>query len=151
VKLIRGTVDYSRGRKAVSVSELRMIVGAGRLAALVASVSIGFSSAIFANPDASAQREIDHLLEFVAGSSCTFVRNGTDHPAQKASEHLAGKFRYAASRITTAEGFIRDLASRSSVSGEAYRVKCGKFDIPAGVWLTQELQRYRESRVRAAQ
>ena len=151
MKLIRGTVDYSRGRKAVSVSELRMIVGAGRLAALVASVSIGFSSAIFANPDASAQREIDHLLEFVAGSSCTFVRNGTDHPAQKASEHLAGKFRYAASRITTAEGFIRDLASRSSVSGEAYRVKCGKVDIPAGVWLTQELQRHRESRVRAAQ
>jgi len=151
VKLIRGTVDYSRGRKAVSVSELRMIVGAGRLAALVASVSIGFSSAIFANPDASAQREIDHLLEFVAGSSCTFVRNGADYPAQKAGEHLAAKFRYAASRITTAEDFIRDLASRSSVSGDSYRVKCGKFDIPAGVWLTQELQRYRESRVRAAQ
>jgi len=30
-------------------------------------------------------------------------------------------------------------------------VKCGKADMPAGVWLTEELQRYRESRVRAAQ
>ena len=150
MKLGLGTVGHGAGRKAVSFSELRMIVHAGRLAALVAAVSLGFSSVIFANPDASAQREIDHLLEFVAGSSCTFVRNGTDYPAQKASEHLAGKFRYAASRITTADGFIRDLASRSSVSGEAYRVKCGKVDIPAGVWLTQELQRHRESRVRAA-
>ncbi|HKU87319.1 MAG TPA: DUF5329 domain-containing protein [Casimicrobiaceae bacterium] len=107
------------------------------------------SSALFANPDASAQREIDHLLVFVAGSSCTFVRNGTDYPAQKASEHLAGKLQYTASRITSAEDFIRDLASRSSVSGQAYRVKCGEADMPAGVWLTEELHRYRASRVRA--
>ena len=70
--------------------------------------------------------------------------------ADKASEHLAAKLRFAASRIATADDFIRDLASRSSVSGEAYRVKCGNVDTPAGFWLTDELQRYRKSRVRAA-
>ncbi len=128
----------------------RVIVRPGRLATFAAALTFALSSAVFGNPDASAQREIDHLLDFVAGSSCTFVRNGADHPAQEASEHLAGKFRFAVSRITTAEDFIRDLASRSSVSGEAYRVRCGKVDMPAGVWLTEELQRYRESRVRAA-
>lgn len=128
----------------------RVIVRPGRLATFAAALTFALSSAVFGNPDASAQREIDHLLEFVAGSSCTFVRNGTDYPAQKAREHLAGKFHYAASRIATAEDFIRDLASRSSVSDEAYRVKCGKVDMPAGVWLTEELRRYRESRVRDA-
>ena len=126
-----------------------MIARHSRLAAFAAALTFALSSAVFANPDGSAQREIDHLLEFVAGSSCTFVRNGADYPAQKAGEHLAGKFRYAASRITTAEDFIRDIASRSSVSGDAYRVKCGKVDMPAAVWLTEELQRYREARVRA--
>jgi len=135
----------------VPVSEQPVIVRHGRLATFAAALTIALSSAVFANPDASAQREIDHLLEFVARSSCTFVRNGADYPASKAGEHLAGKFRYAASRIATAEDLIRDLASRSSVSGQAYRVKCGKADMPAGVWLTEELQRYRESRVRAAQ
>jgi hypothetical protein len=127
-----------------------MIVRHSRLATFAAALTFALSSAVFANPDGSAQREIDHLLEFVARSSCTFVRNGADYPAQKAGEHLAGKFRYAASRITTAEDFIRDIASRSSVSGEAYRVRCGRTDMHAGVWLTEELQRYRESRVRAA-
>jgi len=126
-----------------------MIARHSRLAAFAAALTFALSSAVFANPDGSAQREIDHLLEFVARSSCTFVRNGADYPAQKAGEHLAGKFRYAASRITTAEDFIRDIASRSSVSGDAYRVKCGKVDMPAAVWLTEELQRYREARVRA--
>ena len=126
-----------------------MIVRHNRLAAFAAALTFALPSAVFAHPDGSAQREIDHLLEFVAGSSCTFVRNGADYPAQKAGEHLAGKFRYAARRIATAEDFIRDIASRSSVSGEAYRVKCGKVDMPAAVWLTEELQRYREARVRA--
>jgi len=82
VKLIRGTVGHGTGRKAVSVSELRMIVHAGRLAALVAAVSLGFSSAIFATPDASAQREIDHLLEFVilgGGRSASEAQCGNQH------------------------------------------------------------------------
>jgi hypothetical protein len=127
-----------------------MIVRHNRLAAFAAALTFALPSAVFAHPDGSAQREIDHLLEFVAGSSCTFERNGADYPAQKAGEHLTAKFRYAASRITTAEDFIRDLASRSSVSGDSYRVKCGKVDMPAGVWLTEELQRYREARVRTA-
>ena len=121
-----------------------------RLGTFAAVAMFTLSTAVFAAPDASAQREIDHLLAFVAGSSCTFARNGTDYTPQKAAEHLAGKLRFAASRIATAEDFIRDLASRSSVSGEGYRVKCGKADMPASEWLTEELRRYRESRVRNA-
>ena len=122
------------------------------MAALAAALTFTLvvSAGAFAAPGAPAQAEIDHLLKFVAASNCTFVRNGTQYAADKASEHLAAKLRFAASRIATADDFIRDLASRSSVSGEAYRVKCGNVDTPAGFWLTDELQRYRKSRVRAA-
>ena len=121
-----------------------------RFVSFAATLTFALATAVFADPNASAQREIDHLLAFVAGSSCTFTRNGTDYAAPKAAEHLAGKLRFAASHIGTAEDFIRDLASRSSVSGEGYRVKCNNIDMPADEWLTRELRRYREARVRAA-
>jgi len=134
----------------VPLSDLPMTARHWRLAAIAGALIFALSSAAFATPGAPAQAEIDHLLKFVAASNCTFVRNGTEYAADKASEHLAGKFRFAASRIATAEDFIRDLASQSSMSGEAYHVKCGKVDTPAGVWLTGELRRYRESRLRAA-
>ena len=85
------------------------------------------------------------LLNFVAASSCTFVRNGTEYPSDKAREHLATKYQFAGSRISTAEEFIRYLATQSSMSGELYHVKCGKADALSGVWLTNELKHYRET------
>ena len=143
-----GTAGRGAGRKAVPVPEHSMIARP-RAALAAAALCLVLSSVALAAPDAPAQGEIEHLLKFVAASNCTFVRNNIEYAADKASEHLAGKFRFAGSRIATAEDFIRELASRSSVSGEAYHVKCGSVDTPAGVWLTAELQRYRESRVRA--
>jgi hypothetical protein len=98
-----------------------------------------------------AGEEIDHLLTFVAASSCTFVRNGTEFPSDKAREHLATKYRVAGSRIENAEAFIKHLATQSSMSGEPYHVKCGKTDELAGVWLANELARFRKApRVQAS-
>jgi len=97
-----------------------------------------------AEPDAAAQREIDHLLEFIGTSSCTFVRNGEPHPAADAREHLASKLRFARSRIGTADEFIRYLATSSSSSGEPYKIICGGKEGPAGAWLSGELERYRK-------
>ena len=96
-----------------------------------------------ADPTPAAQVEIDHLLTFVAASQCTFVRNGTEHPAPEARNHLAEKLDFAKRRISTAEDFIRYLATESSISGEPYKVKCAGKELPAGVWLTTELKRYR--------
>jgi len=88
--------------------------------------------------------EIDHLLAFVGTSQCAFIRNGTSYPPAEAREHLSGKLKYAKARISTAEEFIRHLATESSMSGEPYRVKCDGKVIPAGVWLADELQRFRK-------
>jgi uncharacterized protein DUF5329 len=122
-----------------------MIVRRTRHALLAAAASLAFSHVSFAGDDAVAKNEIDHLLNFIGTSSCTFVRNGTEYTADKAREHLAGKYRFVGTRISTADDFIKYLGTGSSMSGEPYYVKCGKTDLPSGVWLGDELARYRKA------
>ena len=116
-----------------------------RFAAVAAFAVFTLSAAAGASEPDPAKGEIDHLLQYVAASPCTFVRNGTEYPADKASDHLAGKYRFAGSRIATAEDFIKYLATGSSMSGEPYHVKCGKSDALSADWLKAELARYRSA------
>jgi|KBSSwiStaDraftv2_1062776.scaffolds.fasta_scaffold173058_2 hypothetical protein len=118
----------------------------GRVRAAFAAVVVGIAltAPVQADPNAAQQAEIDHLLAFVGTSQCAFIRNGTSYPPAEAREHLSGKLKYAKARISTAEEFIRHLATESSMSGEPYRVKCDGKVIPAGVWLADELQRFRK-------
>jgi hypothetical protein len=53
----------------------------------------------------------------------TFLRNGGEYDAKKAADHLRLKLKMAGDRIKTAEDFIRLCGSKSSVSGEAYRMR----------------------------
>jgi hypothetical protein len=115
------------------------------LLACAATLALALPHAALASSAEPAKDEIEHLLEFVGTSSCTFVRNGTEYPGDKAREHLAGKYQFAGSRIGTAEEFIRYLATQSSMSGEPYHVKCGKTEGLAGAWLNDELSRYRKA------
>ncbi|MGE5169954.1 MAG: DUF5329 family protein [Rudaea sp.] len=112
--------------------------------AAVASCVFAAAGPASASPQATARDEIDHLLQYVAASSCTFVRNGTEYPAAEARDHLATKYRFVGSRIATAEDFIKYLATGSSMSGEPYHVRCGQTDEFSGKWLTAELNRYRK-------
>lgn len=115
------------------------------IAAASAAVVFTLSHAAVAAPGHAAEDEIDHLLSYVAASSCTFVRNGSEYGAVKARDHLADKYRFAGSRISTAEQFIEYLATKSSFSGEPYHVRCGSNDEPSGAWLMAELKRYRSA------
>jgi hypothetical protein len=121
-----------------------MLARRTRHALLAALASLVLSHASLAADDAAAKNEIDHLLNFVGASSCTFVRNGTEYPADKAREHLASKYRFVGARISTADDFIKYLGTGSSMSGEPYHVKCGKADLLSGAWLSDELARYRK-------
>ena len=127
----------------------RAHAAAPRLALILALAAV-CASPVRADPAPAAQAEIDHLLAFVAASPCAFIRNGASHPAVEARDHLAGKLNFAKGRIATAEAFIRDLATESSISHEPYKVKCGATEIPAGVWLSDELKRYRATTARSA-
>lgn len=108
----------------------------------VALALLGTASA--AAPSAQADREIRHLVDFVAASGCTFIRNGDAHDAKSAAEHLAMKYGKARSRLSTPEQFIEHVASRSFFTGREYRVQCpGKAAQSSAQWLTTELASWR--------
>jgi hypothetical protein len=98
-----------------------------------------------ASPGATAQREIDHLLDYLGASHCTFVRNGQRYDAAKAREHLAGKLAFVRWRLSTADEFVKYLATESSVTHEPYLIVCGRQERPAGAWLAAELEHYRKA------
>jgi hypothetical protein len=91
----------------------------------------------------NADTEIHYLLDFVAASQCTFVRNGTEHSSVDAADHLRLKYSRGGRYATTAEGFIDNLATESSWSGEPYRVTCGGKTEPTSRWLHRALAGHR--------
>lgn len=121
----------------------RSLLLAGLLAILLAAV-------LQAAPlPAPARAEIDALLTRLAASGCEFRRNGTWHTADAARQHLRRKLDYLVDNglVTSAEQFIERAASRSSVSGAPYEVRCG--DRPpqaSAAWLQGELRALRAVR-----
>ena len=83
------------------------------------------------------QARIDRLLAAVSASAdLVFIRNGSEHTAREAADHLRLKLRRAGSRIATAEEFIDLLATRSSFSGKPYLIRRpGRQPEPAGPFL----------------
>ena len=91
--------------------------------------------------------EIDHLLRYIESSSCLFRRNGEWYGARDAANHIRGKYRYLTDRgkIESTEDFIEKSASRSSLSGRLYLVRCGQKESASSQWLSEELERFRQS------
>ena len=98
-----------------------------RLRAVLALALIAPGVALAA-PSDTARREIAGLIGALDGSSCRFQRNGDWHDARNATAHLRRKYDYLRKRdlAPTAEAFVERAASRSSLSGKAYRVQCGR-------------------------
>jgi hypothetical protein len=103
--------------------------------------------AVRAAPPPIARAEINYLLEFVESSRCDFYRNGTWYDSKRARTHLQSKYEILAAkdRIKTAEEFIENAATRSSVSGLNYQVRCSSGKPGASAdWLRAALERYRQ-------
>ena len=73
--------------------------------------------------DMSDSQKIRALLVAIERSNLIFIRNGVEHSAKEAREHLERKLSRAGSRLRTPEQFIEHIASRSSMSGSPYYVK----------------------------
>ena len=96
----------------------------------------------------TAQREIDGLLRAVGGSGCHFMRSGSAHSAAEAQQHLHKKYSYLAARnqLASAEDFIDKAATRSSMSGQAYAIRCGDSpSVRSDEWLRGRLQLIRRA------
>ena len=101
-----------------------------------------------AEPSARVQMEVNFLLGYIEGSGCAFYRNGSWHDAKTAQAHIRDKYKYLAARnqINSAEEFIEKAATKSSLSGEAYEVRCnGGLPLTSNQWLRDELVRLRTS------
>lgn len=115
------------------------------LPALLAAWLFASHAAAAALPPAT-RGEIDSLLSRLAASGCQFKRNGSWHTADEAQAHLARRLEYLVGKgaVASAEQFIERAATRSSVSGTLYLVKCGGTPaVPSAQWLHAELQALR--------
>src|SRR5690606_41981423 len=95
-----------------------------------------------------AERETAALIEAVGESGCRIQRNGRWQPPAAAQAHLQRKLETARRRGLHggAEDFIARIASRSSLTGRVYRVRCGDGpEQPASDWFDARLQRLREA------
>jgi hypothetical protein len=125
------------GDTARRISQWMMAAGIS----LVAIVAIGQ-----VQPTPQTTQEIKGLLDFVEHSECKFVRNGSEYPGPRARAHLEKKLDYLEGKdmVHSAEDFIALAATKSSMSGRAYEVRCSQGVEPASTWLKRELQRQRQ-------
>jgi hypothetical protein len=95
----------------------------------------------------SAKTEIDALLNRLGTSNCQFYRNGSWHSGSEARDHLQMKLEYLVEKglIIDSKGFIEEAGTKSSVSGQPYKVRCpNQKEQPSAVWLGSELRKIRQ-------
>lgn len=117
-----------------------------RWLALTIAVAASMAATASAAPTAKAQREIDALIAGLGSSGCEFERNGSWYDAKAARDHLQTKYNYLRKHdmADTAELFIERGATKSSMSGKAYHVRCqGKPAETSERWFKQRLQALR--------
>ena len=109
---------------------------------------LAHAGAAYAAPPPTAKHEILGLMDALSASSCEFQRNGTWHGRDEARKHLQRKYDYLLKKdlVDTAEQFIERAASKSSMSGRAYQVRCpGQPAQPAATWFKAKLDALRGS------
>jgi hypothetical protein len=95
----------------------------------------------------TSQQEITHLFSYLEHSGCQFNRNGSWHNSKDAAAHLDEKYQYLLKKnqISSTETFIEKAASKSSITGTPYQVKCGNAaSVESAVWFKTELDKYRQ-------
>lgn len=86
-----------------------------------------------------------HLLVYVQNSSCKYIRNGEAYDGVAAAKHIKKKYDYYKDDIHTAEDFIRLSATKSTMFGSKYYIKCkGSAKVESSIWLLEELEKYRK-------
>jgi len=93
---------------------------------------------------ANTQSEINHLLNYVSSTTCSYERNGSLHNGKEALAHIKKKYDYFKDDIKTTEDFIKYSATKSKMSGKYYYIQCpNKKKIKSKDWLLAELAAYR--------
>ncbi len=89
----------------------------------------------------SLESTVKYLMDQVARSQLTFVRNGKPHTGPEAAEHMRRKYEHFRKDIHTPEDFIRLAATKSLLSGKPYTVVATEGEkIPTADWLRAALR-----------
>lgn len=117
---------------------------------IVSIILVIFSTIAFAGDTGNeTEKEIAYLLNYLKSSTCEFYRNGTWYIPDEAVEHIERKYKWLKDKglIDTAEQFIDRAASKSSMSGKPYLVRCNDTaPIKSSIWFKEELERFRSKR-----
>lgn len=107
-------------------------------------------AAATAGPLSPATRaEIDVLMSKLEASGCEFNRNGNWYSSAEAKSHLLSKLKYLEDKgmVHSTEQFIELAAAASSMTGQAYLVRCGNdVPVPTRTWLLSQLQAVRAAK-----
>ena len=93
-------------------------------------------------PNLTEDQKIESLIKIVAElKDAVFIRNGKEHSAKAAAEHLRKKWDYARKEVKTARDFIDKIASKSHTTGQPYliRFKDGR-EVKSGDFLSDRLK-----------
>jgi hypothetical protein len=109
-----------------------------------ALVGEDFASFIVSDSSGTTLAEEDKIELLIAAiaelQGATFIRNGAEHTAAEAADHLRRKWRAAGDEIVTAEQFIEAIGSKSSTSGEPYQIRMADGAVmEAGEYLLKRL------------
>lgn len=96
-----------------------------------------------AGGEESVNQEIDHLLQYVENAGCTFIRNSKAYDGAEARAHIQKKYDYFKDSIKTTEDFITHAATKSTLSGKPYKVRCNDREMLCAEWLNVELESFR--------
>jgi hypothetical protein len=98
--------------------------------------------------DVSESAKIERLLSAIeSAKDDVFMRNGAEYSGKEAADHLRAKWNAVGDKIATAEDFIDQIAAKSSLSGEPYRVRVANgAEIPAGAYLREKLAHFENGR-----
>jgi hypothetical protein len=105
-----------------------------------------------ATPSAAEEKLIDSLIQRVSKmDAMVFMRNGNEYNAADAAKHMQAKYDYFKKELVTAEDFIDRCASRSEMTGQAYKVKLtGGAVKDASEFLNGELRALRQQAKKAS-
>lgn len=92
--------------------------------ALVAVAAAQRGPTTSTQPALTETKKIEALIKYVATlEGAVFIRNGSNHTPANAAQHMRSKWDASRNQIRTARQFIEQAASKSSLTGEEYRVR----------------------------
>ena len=122
----------------------RMFIAIAAFAVMLVSVHVGAEKKSEEAKKEDLEATIAHLLEYVRTADVVFIRNGKEHSAENAADHIEKKYKHYNKKIKTPEDFIEKSATKSMMSGKLYQIRLKDGTVISNKdWLTAELTRYR--------